>query len=54
MAETVFACKEVEKLALENTVPGFAADFAEFPYFPKDRFVCDGPGNTGDGDRQDK
>ena len=49
MAETVFACKQVEELALQQMGSLLAASHTEFARLAENLFVRDRPADAGDG-----
>ncbi len=54
VAETVFAGKEVEKFAWDEAAAVLALIFAPVTGLAEDLFVGDGPGDAGDGKREDE
>ncbi len=51
MAEAVFACKKVEELPDDHMARLLAAACTEFARLAEDLFMCDGPANARDRQR---
>ena len=52
MAKAIFAGKNVEELALQDIAAAFALRLTDIPPFAKDLFLCDGPRDGRDDDRE--